>query len=341
MQLPKLNFDRKSVSHCTVLLLVLWGGLCLASELAARYAFPRISRIYRRIEWERKAARDLTGEQPGILLVGNSLFEKGVIVSAMQQQLPGYEVRRYVISATSALDWYYGLRRVMGEGVHPQTVVAGLSVRQLLAQTVEGNLSVHLLVRTTDISSLGRDLHDGNTAMSDLYFANLSGYYGGRTQFRKWLLMMMMPDVETLAAAITPPNEPFVVNAAMIESAAQKLKALNDVCVTNGARFILVIPPTRNGQDAKAIAAIQEAGQRVGVTVLSPIGAGELSPAYFGDGIHLTQQGAEKFTSTLAADLRKTLTDTTLSTTHPDTKEPVAESTAIAGHRPDRTGVLR
>ena len=339
MQFPKLTFDGRNLKHCTVLLLSLWAGLCLTSEFAARYAFPRISRIYRRIEWERKAAHDLSGEQPSILLVGNSLFEKGVIVSAMQQQLPGYEVRRYVISATSALDWYYGLRRLLEEGVHPQTVVAGLSVRQLLAQTIEGGLSVHLLVRTADIESLGRDLQEDNTALSDLYFANLSGFYGGRTQFRKWLLMMMMPDVETLASAITPPSEPYIVNEAMVQVASQKLKAMNDVCAAKGARFILVIPPTRNAQDAKAIAAIQQAGQRVGVTVLSPIGAGELPLAYFADGIHLTQQGAQKFTSTLSGDLRRTLTDATVRTVHSDTKESVAEKIAEQGT--NRASVLR
>lgn len=330
--LPKVSFAHSSMKYCTVLLLALWAGLCVTSELAARFAFPKISRVYRRIESERKDAQNLNGEKPGILLVGNSLFERGLVVSAMQQQMSGYKVRRYVISATSSLDWYYGLRKVLGEGVHPQFVVGGFSVRQLLAHTIEGDLSVHLLVRTSDVRSLGYDLHKDNTALSDLYFANLSGFYGGRTQFRKWLLTMVMPDIETLADAITPPNQPYAVDEAMIETATERLKAMNDVCSAVGARFILVVPPTENAQDIAAIPALQEAGRRAGVAVLSPITPGELGSRYFADGIHLTPEGALRFTSTLSSDLKKTISEALFKGQHPDTKKRIAESATTARH---------
>jgi hypothetical protein len=187
-----------------------------------------------------------------------------------------------------------------------------------------------LLVQAPDVSSLGHDLHKDNTALSDLYFANLSGFYGGRTQFRKWLLTTMMPDIETLAAAITPPNEPFVVNETMIRTATERLKTLNDVCSAAGARFILVIPPTQSAQDAAAIPAIEEAGRRAGVTVLSPIAPGELAPSYFADGIHLTQEGALRFTSTLSSDLKKTMTDVLNKEQHQDTRERIAKSSVPA-----------
>lgn len=328
MPFPQLRIANLTAKNCSVLLLTLWGGLCLTSELAARFAFPKISRVYRRIESERKAVLNLNGQRPGILFVGNSLFEKGLVMNAMQEQMSGYEVRRYVISATSSLDWYYGLRKVMDEGVRPQFVVGGFSARQLLTPSVEGDLSVHLLVRTSDIKNLGHELHTDNTALSELYFANLSGFYGARTQFRKWLLAIMMPDIERLAVAITPPNQAYVFDENMIESVTEQLKRMNQVCSKIGARFILVVPPTQSLQDAAAVPVLREAGRRAGVDVLFPIAPGELSPTLFADGIHLTPEGALRFTSTLSSDLRKAMTEQPTKEQHSEPSERVAQHTS-------------
>jgi hypothetical protein len=321
------KFDFRLPRHCTALLLVLCASLSMISELSARYAFPRISRIYRRIELERKSVLRLAQEpdRPAVLLVGNSLFEKGIDVNTMQQELPGYNVRRYVISATSSLDWYYGLRKLLGEGIRPQAVVAGFSVRQLLAQTIEGDLSVHLLVGTADVTRLGRDLNKYNTELSNLYFANLSDFYGSRTEFRKWLLAKMLPDVERLSAAIVPRMSPVVVNAVMMSTAAKRLQMLSDTCAGMGAKFVLVIPPARDERNSvEAVSAVQEAGRQVGVPVLAPIRPGEWGAEYFSDGIHLTPASALKFTSLLSSDLRRTMSDT-VTKGRGDSKERIAE----------------
>jgi hypothetical protein len=303
------KFDVRSPRHCAVLLLVLCALFCLAAELSARFAFPRISRVEKRIESEKKAALLLsrnTGE-PAVLLVGNSLFEKGINVPVLQQNLTGYRVRRFAVSNTSFLDWYYGLRRLFSEGSRPQVVVLGLTPRNMtLERRFEGDVSARELLRTEDVRDLGRELQKDNTSLSNLYFSNLSSFYGGRTQFRKWFLMKIMPDVETLASALRPPAAPDPPYSAMLAIGEERLNMLNTLCAEHGAKFIYVAPPViASGRDG--LSALQEAGRRSEVPVLAPILPGELGRQYFADGVHLTDEGALRFTTALSFKLKPAL----------------------------------
>lgn len=310
MRSALFGFDPGSPRHCAVVLLVFCSLFCVTAELAARFGFPRISRIQRRIESEKKAALLLSGNshEPAVLLVGNSLFECDINVPALQQDLAGYRVRRFVVSATSFLDWYYGLRRLFGEGSSPQVVVLGLTPRNMaLDGRFEGDLSAHVLVRTEDVLDLGRELKRDNTSLSNLYFSNLSAFYGGHTQFRKWLLTKIMPDVETLAWALRPPGAPDPPYPVMLARAEERLRILNILCAQHGAKLIFVAPPEMSPR-LDGLSALQEAGMRTGVPVLAPIRPGELERQYFKDGVHLTDEGALRFTSALSSDLRPALT---------------------------------
>jgi len=304
------KFNPRSPWHCSVLLFVLSAFYCGSAELAARYAFPRVSRVRGRIEAERNAARKLAraGDRPAVLFVGNSLFERGIDVPQLRQDLPNYNVARFVVSDTSYFDWYYGLQRLFSEGSRPQIVVVGLSTRNLVLQRIEGDLSANLLIRTADVNRVGDRLRKDNTAVSNLYFSNLSAFYGDRTQFRKWLLTTIMPDVESLGSSFRPKPVPDLAPPQLLEVAQQRLQAMQKVCADNGATLVLVIPPTLNREE-DAIAAVQEAGKRAGVPVLSPIHPGELGPEYFRDGVHLTDAGAVRFTSSLSSDLLHSLPD--------------------------------
>ncbi len=292
-----------------MLLLVLCVLYCGVVELAARYVLPRTSQVYRRIEAERSGALHLapSGGRQAVLFIGNSLFERGLDVPLLQQQLPGCIVRRYVISDTWFLDWYYGLKTLYAKGSRPQVVVIGLTERQLLAQKIEGNLSTYLLVRNGDVLSLGRELRKDNSGISNLYFANVSAFFGRSTGFRKWLLTKVVPDIDSLAPAIRPAGRPLPGAATAAAQATERLRAMDKLCKENGSRLILVIPPTPDRNSDGMVATIEEAGRSAGVLVLVPARPGVMPVNIFRDGAHLTESGAVQFTTLLSADLNQVI----------------------------------
>ncbi len=300
-----------STRKCTRLLLVLLVLTSMTAEVSARYVFPRISRIRRRIEVERQAARKLKGDpqRPAILLVGNSLFERGVDIRLLSDQLSEYQVSRFVVSDTSYSDWYYGLRRLFAEGARPQVVVVGLSARQLLLDRIEGGLSANVLIQTSDLWRVGRELHKDNTTLSNLYFENLSSFYGGSTQFRKWLLATeLMPDLQELGSHLRPPTKPLPPSSEIVQRATPRLRALSEVCRENGARLVFVVPPILV-QEEEQFDALEQAGTQAGVDVLSPAEGIEFTADLFADGVHLNAVGEGKFTQLLAARLKQKLSD--------------------------------
>lgn len=310
--LTKTNKHEWSSQRCAVLLLMMWIAFCAVAELSASHLFSKISRVRSRIDAEQKAAyslRDADGRH-AVLFVGNSLFERGINVELMQSGLTGYNVKRYVVSDTSYLDWYYGMRRLFREGAQPKTVVIGLTANQLLAQRIEGDLSANLLIRTRDVFSVGRDLHLNNTALSNLYFANISAFYGGRTQFRKWLLAKVMPDIDLLSSSIRPPGRVLSADAKAAAEATARLRSLNALCQENGARLILVIPPTLERNSESIVATVEESGREAGVLVLVPVRPGAMPPGMFIDGFHLNETGAAQFTTLLSAKLKHYIPDT-------------------------------
>jgi len=300
-----------SVRTYIVSLLALLGLLSLSAEVAARYGFPKISRIRQRIESEHVAARHLTGDRqrPAILVLGNSLVERGVDINSLQAQLSEYKVLRFVVSDTSYFDWYYGLRRLFSEGARPQVVLLGLSARQLLNNRIEGNLSTNVLIQGTDIFQLARELHKDNTTLSNLYFGHFSAFYSGSAQFRKWLLASeLMPDLQKLGSAFSPVPRPLPASSEIVSMAMARLRALDEVCRMNGARFVLLIPPSPNPSEAQ-FKALEQAGFESGVDVLAPAENDEFSGDLFSDGFHLNRTGEGKFTVLLASSLKRKLSD--------------------------------
>ena len=304
------SFDLHSPRRCAALLLGLAALLGCVLEVGARSLYPRISRLMNRVEAERSAALQLGREQEkySVLLVGNSLFEVGIDLPMIRTEMSAYDVRRFVISNTWYLDWYYGLRQLFRKGARPKAVVLGLSANQLLAQRIQGDFTAHTLFDTLDLIDIGHDLHKNNTEISSLYFANLSAFYGDRQEVRKWLFSTyIMPDLPQLGQVLRAPAPNRLVSAQQItDNAEPRIRALNELCRRNGALFILVLPPLPTTTNAE-IAAVEEAGRRAGVPVISPIGPNELGPQYFPDGMHLNEEGALKFTGSLSSDLNRVL----------------------------------
>lgn len=311
---PYLRFEWSTLNSSrasSVILLALLVLLSLAAEVSARFAFPKISRIRQRIETEREIARHLKSEpqKPAIFVIGNSLFERGVDINSLQTQLSDYKVVRFVMSDTSYFDWYYGLKRLFSEGARPQAVILGLTARQLLTNRIEGSLSTNLLIRTADIAHIAQDLNKSNTGLSNMYFDNLSAFYGGSTQFRKWLLATeLMPDLQRLSVALSPSIQPLPQSSEIIRISSARLLAISEVCREYGARFILVVPPSPSQSEAQ-FGPLKQAGYQSGVDVLAPAENQEFAASLFSDGLHLNSAGENKFTLLLASSLKQKLSD--------------------------------
>jgi len=69
---------------------------------------------------------------------------------------------------------------------------------------------------------------------------------------------------------------------------------LNDLCRQNGSRFFLLIPPTRDVNDASN--ELQAAAAKEGLLVVLPFQHAELPENAFLDGSHLNPKGAALFT---------------------------------------------
>jgi len=75
------------------------------------------------------------------------------------------------------------------------------------------------------------------------------------------------------------------------------LRAIQELCETRGARFIMLIPPTLISHDpAPTLAADAAKG---GIHVLVPYLPGEMPAKDFSDGFHLNPSGAALFTARL------------------------------------------
>jgi len=81
-----------------------------------------------------------------------------------------------------------------------------------------------------------------------------------------------------------------------------RLQKLRELCDANGARLILLVPPTLDA--GNAVSEMAAAAQAAGVEVSVPVDPAALSAKFYQpDGMHLNKDGAVIFTSALAKDL--------------------------------------
>ena len=293
----------------SLILLTLCALFCAGLELGERYELPRIRAMDARLDTEHARAdelRPLPGEPVPVLIVGNSLLKKGINISLLNQKLrPEYAVTRFVVEDTNYLDWYYGLRRLFREGARPKAVVLVLNARQLIAPTVLGDYFAQLLMDRRDLLSVKRSVAIDNTAASDLFFANLSRFYGFRSEIHKSFLLRLLPDFPALADKLRPPTLPLAPDDEIDKEATTRLKEISNLCSQYGAQFVLVVPPSPAARDGSS--AIQSAGNRIGVQVFVPFQPQQLPSDLYADGFHLNYRGAGVFTDALGAGLRQLL----------------------------------
>jgi len=283
---------------CVVLIAVFEiGSVYLLNHQSATYA--RISRQYDEALKMRPAA---LGEPPSVLMVGNSLLLHGVQVDRLQA-MTSSRMRLYPIflEATGYYDWLYALHGLFLRGARPQVVVLGVGVNYFLEDGVRQDYAPMMFFNARDTLTVASDLKLDRTATSNLLLAHSSTFWDTRSAIRMQVLNHMLPHLEDLFSLVN--QKPTVTEGReFAEISIPRLQRLRELCDANGARLILLVPPTLASRNA--VSQMAAAAQAAGVEVSVPLDPATLSAKFYQpDGFHLNRDGAVLFTSALAKDL--------------------------------------
>jgi hypothetical protein len=95
---------------------------------------------------------------------------------------PEYAITRLVVEDKNYLDCYYGPHRLFREGARPEEVILALKARQIVARDVHGDSLAQSFMDRRDLLRVRRTIATDNTVISNLLFANLSRFYGMRSE---------------------------------------------------------------------------------------------------------------------------------------------------------------
>jgi len=269
----------------------------LLKHQSATYA--RISRQY---DEALKIHPADAGEPPNVLMVGNSLLLHGVQLNRLQE-LTSSRMRLYpiLLEATGYYDWLYALHGLFLRGARPQVVVLGVGVNYFLANGVRQDYAPMMFFSARDTLDVASDLKLDRTASSNLLLAHSSTFWDTRNAIRMQVLNHMVPHLEDLFSLVN--QKPAVPEGReFAEITIPRLQRLREMCEANGARLILLVPPTLDS--GNAISEMTAAAQAEGVEVSVPIDPATLTAKFYQpDGMHLNRDGAVLFTSALAREL--------------------------------------
>jgi hypothetical protein len=246
-----------------------------------------------------------------VLLAGNSLIHEGVNAEAMQARLgSGYRVQAAGIPGSTYFDWKYGLKSLFSQGSHPDVVLFALSPVQILNPPVITSIPDARLLRPRE--ALDYYLHEKSnlTDLSNLLLAQQSTFFYLRDIFRIYF-RKLVPGFETLANECLTRGSSAVSRSRSDLDASraiylQRLLALRAVCNQHGIKFVFLVVPTRQKNDAEAEPFLLNAMAQLGIPVVEPVNqfAWPLS-SYKPDKYHLTPRAAVSFSQLVADDLLK------------------------------------
>jgi len=269
----------------------------LLNHQSATYA--RISRQYDEALKMRTAG---AGEPATVLMVGNSLLLHGVQLNRLQE-LTSTRMHIYPIflEATGYYDWLYALHGLFLRGARPQVVVLGVGVNYFLENGVRQDYAPMMFFNARDTLAVASDLKLDHTATSNLLLAHSSTFWDTRSAIRMQVLNHLVPHLEDLFSLVN--QKPAVPEGReFAEITIPRLQKLRELCDANGARLILLVPPTLDA--GNAVSEMAAAAQAAGVEVSVPVDPAALSAKFYQpDGMHLNKDGAVIFTSALAKDL--------------------------------------
>lgn len=267
------------------------------------FTYARVSRQYGEAI---KVRPPRPGEPTSVLLVGNSLLLSGVDLDRLHE-LTSDRMRIYPIflEATGYYDWLYGLRRLFRRGARPQVVVVGLPVDLFLGTGVRQDYSPLMLFDVRDVLGVASDLSLDNTATSNLLLEHSSTFWDRRSALRAEVLRRIVPHFKDLFSLVK--TTPTIPQGPEFEAVAtSRLRTLRELCEANGAKLIILVPPTPSSESAVRQMAITS--EKAGVQTFVPIDPGALSSKFYQpDALHLNSEGAALFTSALATDLARHL----------------------------------
>jgi hypothetical protein len=299
---PALFYAKVLLFICAIFL----AGLEIFSVYLVKHHSFTYARISRQYGEAIKGRPSKPGEPTSVLLVGNSLLLSGVDLDRLHELTSG-RMRIYPIflEATGYYDWLYGLRRLFRRGSRPQVVVVGLPVDLFLGTGVRQDYSPLMLFDVRDVLGVASDLRLDNTATSNLLLEHSSTFWDRRSVLRAQLLRRIVPHFEDLFSLIkivrTIPQGPEFEAVAI-----PRLRTLRELCEANGAKLIILVPPTPSSESA--VRQMATASQKAGVQTFVPIDPGALSSKFYQpDALHLNSEGAALFTSALATDLARHL----------------------------------
>jgi len=310
MHLSTSNSDPRSHSRkldrFTIVLLATIVAVLAMAEVVSRVGFDRISKVQRRELAQRDAiltVKDSSRDEfAHVAVLGNSLLLDGVDVSLLAGKIgPKFVPAPYFVLGAEYYDWYFGLKRLFREGMHPSYVLVGLSPNQFASDYTRGDYCAHYLFQASDLLDVAQRTHMDATRTSGFVLAHFSEFYSTREVTRSFLMNRLLPQVgELFHSRFGPTRDPELNEEVLRRVAHDRLTALNELSRAQGARFILVVPPSYQ----KGGETIAQVGRELGIPVLVPIKDGALDSSYYDpDGFHLNDKGAQVFTSELAKTL--------------------------------------
>lgn len=295
---PAITHAKALLAICAIVIL----GFELSSYYLLNHFSLTYSRISRQSEEAVKMRRAGPGEPPSVLMVGNSLLLHGIQLERLRS-LTSSSMQIYPIflEATGYYDWLYGLRRIFREGARPDVVVVGVGVNYFLANSTRQDYAPMLFLDGRDTLAMASDLHLDRTATSNLWLAHVSAFWDTRSAMRTQVLNHFVPHLEDLFTLVSP--RPSIPRGREFEEITiPRLQRLRELCEAQGAKLILLVPPTLASESA--VSEMSYVAHTVGVDVSVPIDPAALSSKYYQpDGMHLNREGAVLFTSALAKDL--------------------------------------
>ena len=280
-----------------------WGGLI---EGSARLLLPKMSRIEARVVSEhRLAVQPPPHGKPMALFLGNSLMNADVDFDRLRQGVGSMvEIRRFVVESTGYWDWYYGIQRLLAEGAQPDVIVLVIGRHDLLSRTVRGDYFANRLMRAGDVLKVGSDLKLHPTATANLLAANLSTFYGLRSEIRKVLMGRLLPDVPVFVHKLTTIRGAHISPEELAKIGGERLASLNALAKAHHIRFIFVLAPEPRSNEVM-VAPLRTVAGQIGVPLVLAMHNGQMAPCEYSDGFHMNGQGAIKYTEALIPEIRK------------------------------------
>jgi hypothetical protein len=241
--------------------------------------------------------RDSQSDLPTILLAGNSLLQAGVDLDQLQKSLSSnYRIQRLAIPATTYEDWHYILNDIFLRGARPQYVVLLMSPSHLALKYPIPDLAAVNVYRGSDLWRVANEQHLSLNDTVMLYITHYSPFWGARESIRT-VKQKMLPGY---AIALREQSKGMTQKYRDVYVDPKRIEALASVCARQNSHFILVIPPTDQPVDSKAVPQILAEAAAMGVMALLPLESSDLDHSYYTDGLHLNAEGAQVFTSALA-----------------------------------------